>query len=32
MLGDIFLFLAIVALVIAFYLAMEEIIDDMIRW
>jgi hypothetical protein len=31
MLGDIFLFFAIVALVIAFYLAMEEIIDDMIR-
>jgi hypothetical protein len=31
MLGDIFLFLAIVAMVIAFYLAMEEIIDDMIR-
>lgn len=31
MLGDIFLFLAIVALVIAFYLAMEQIIDDIIR-
>jgi hypothetical protein len=31
MLGDIFLFLAILALVIALYLAMEEIIDDIIR-
>jgi|GEM_PF-2717152 hypothetical protein len=31
MLADIFLFLGIVAMVIAFYLAMEEIVDDMIR-
>jgi hypothetical protein len=31
MLADIFQFLSIVALVIALYLAMEEIIDDMIR-
>lgn len=31
MIGDIFLFLSIVAMVVAFYLAMEDIIDDMIR-
>jgi len=31
MIGDIFLFLSIVAMVVVFYLAMEDVIDDMIR-
>ncbi len=31
MLADVFLFLAIVAMVIALYLAVEELIDEMIR-
>ncbi len=31
MLADVFLFLAILAMVIAIYLALEELIDEMIR-